>query len=119
MKIYILFAVYVLLSAGGLTLFKLGSKDLIFNMVNNHINISLNWYIIAGTLSYISSFILWLYIITKMKISLAMPISVGLVNVLVIIGAILFIGENVTWLQWLGVLIIFIGLLITSFGATI
>jgi drug/metabolite transporter (DMT)-like permease len=54
-----------------------------------------------------------------MKISLAMPISVGLVNILVIIGAILFIGENVTWLQWAGVLIILIGLLVTSFGATI
>ncbi|MDD2435450.1 MAG: EamA family transporter [Bacilli bacterium] len=117
--ICLLFALYILLSAGGLTLFKIGSKDFVFNIIDNNINLSINWYLIAGILSYISSFFLWLYIITKMKLSIAMPISVGLVNIFVLIGAILFVGENVTWLQWIGVLIILVGLLVTNIGASL
>ncbi|MGI6329236.1 MAG: hypothetical protein ACOXZR_00040 [Bacilli bacterium] len=113
--IYLLFAIYVLLSAGGLILFKLGSKDLIFNVVNGQFNILFNWYLVCGALSYLFSFFIWLYIITQMKISLALPISVGLVNIFVLIGASLIIGETVNVSQWIGVIIIIIGLIVLNF----
>jgi small multidrug resistance pump len=112
--IYFLFIIYILLSAGGLILFKLGSKDLVVNIINGQINLIFNWYLVCGLISYVVSFILWLYIITQTKLSLSLPISVGLVNICVLIGASLFVGENVSMLQWLGVIIIIIGLIILN-----
>lgn len=112
--LYFLFGVYIILSAGGLVLFKLGSKDLIFNIINGQFNLSFNWYLLSGMVSYMFSFLLWLYIVSQTKISLALPISVGLVNILVLLGAIFILGENVSFLQWIGVIVILVGLLILN-----
>jgi len=113
---YLLFFIYVLLSAGGLVLFKLGSHDLVFSLAKGIFNISFNWYLICGIISYLFSFLLWLYIVTQMKLSLAMPLSLALVNIAVLLGAIFIVGESVTTLQWVGVLVIIIGLIIMNFG---
>lgn len=114
--IYLLFAVYIILTVSGLMLFKLGSTDLSMKIVHHIINFSINSKFILGLLCYLSSFLLWLYIIAKMKLSLALPISVGLVNLLVLICSALIIGEKITSLQWIGVIIIIVGLFIINIG---
>lgn len=112
--IIILFLIYVLMSSGGLILFKLGSKDLSFNINSTGFNLSLNWIMLCGILCYLCSFVLWLVIVSKMNLSVAMPISVGLVNVLVLLGSLMVLNEKISIMQWVGTGVIIFGLFLIN-----
>lgn len=112
--IIFLFLLYVCLSAGGLILFKLGSKNAAFHFQSTHFTISLSWIMLLGVVFYALSFILWLLIVSALDLSFAMPLSVGLVNILVFIGSSLVLKESITIMQWVGILVIAFGLFIMN-----
>lgn len=112
--IVVLFTIYIFLSAGGLILFKLGSKDLKLDINSIGFNMSINWLVVCGVICYLCSFILWLVIVSKMNLSMAMPISVGLVNALVLLGSALVLKESISIVQWAGTFVILIGLFMIS-----
>lgn len=111
-----LFVLYVCLSAGGLLLFKWGSADINVNVTSAFFSIRFSWKMLLGILCYGCSFLLWLYIVTQMNLSWAMPLSVGVVNLLVLLGASLLLKETITPLQWIGVMVIVIGLALINAG---
>ena len=115
----ILFALYVCLSAGGLILFKMGAGDMSIHVTSAIFSIQFSWKMILGIVCYGCSFILWLVVVSKMNLSIAMPLSVGIVNVLVLLGSLVFLGETVTVAQWIGVGIVFIGLAIINMGGLV
>lgn len=112
--IVILFVIYVCLSAGGLILFKLGSGDVDVQITSTIFSVKFSWKMILGIFCYGCSFLLWLYIVSKMNLSLAMPLSVGLVNLLVLLGSSIFLKESISVPQWIGVGVIVMGLTIIS-----
>lgn len=112
--IIVLFIVYVCFSVGGLILFKLGSKNLSLNINLTGFNISINWLVLCGILFYMFSFILWLIIVSKMNLSIAMPIQVGVVNVLVLIASSMVLKESISIVQWVGTFVIIIGLFLVN-----
>lgn len=115
----ILFALYVCLSAGGLILFKMGAGDMSIHVTSAIFSIQFSWKMILGIVCYGCSFILWLVVVSKMNLSIAMPLSVGIVNVLVLLGSLVFLGETVTVAQWIGVGIVVIGLAIINMGGLV
>lgn len=112
--IFVLFAIYVILSAGGLILFKLGTKDLNVAVTSKYFEIKFSWLMILGIACYACSFLLWLFIVSKLNLSFAMPLSVGLVNTLVLIGSYFFLHETITITQWIGVVVIIFGLFLIA-----
>lgn len=112
--IVLFFTLYVCSSVGGLLLFKIGSKNLKFGVGTNGFDISINWLVIFGILLYMISFILWLIIVSKMNLSIAMPIQVGVVNILVLIVSTLVLKESVSITQWIGTVIIIGGLFLIN-----
>lgn len=116
MMIIILFIIYVCLSAGGLILFKLGSGETTFSVNVSKLNLEISLKMIAGIFCYGFSFVLWLFIVSKMQLSVAMPLSVGLVNLLVLLGSSIVLKENINVCQWIGVVIIVIGLGFINIG---
>ena len=76
MKIIIMFTCYVLLASSGLILFKLGSAN--SNLTLNIFGLSINYSIkmILGLLCYGFSFVLWMLIVSKTNLTIAMPLSV-------------------------------------------
>lgn len=111
-----MFMLYVCLSAGGLILFKLGSQTADLHVSIASFEIAFSWKMIAGIFCYGFSFILWLLIVSKMDLSVAMPLSVGIVNMLVLLGSSFILKENVNVYQWTGVVIIIIGLCFINGG---
>lgn len=112
----ILFILYVLLSSSGLILFKLGAGN-----ANIHIHLfglALNFSVksIIGIICYGCSFILWMYIVSRMNLTLAMPLSIALVNTLVVIFSLVFLKEKITIIQAVGIFIVIIGVSIMSVG---
>ncbi len=115
MTIIILFVLYVLLASSGLVLFKLGTNSgTIIKILN--LNINFSWKMIAGIMCYGASFLLWLYIVSHMNLTFAMPLSVALVNTLVIFESCILLKERITLTQGIGIFIVIFGVAIMTWG---
>ena len=114
MELVIMFTCYVLLASSGLILFKLGSAN--SNLTLNLFGLSINYSIkmILGLVCYGCSFILWMLIVSKMNLTIAMPLSVALVNTLVLVESCMFLKEKITLLQGIGIFIIIFGVSLMS-----
>ena len=116
MKIIIMFNCYVLLASSGLILFKLGSIN--NNLTLNVFGLSINYSVkmILGLLCYGFSFILWMLIVSKMNLTIAMPLSVAIVNTLVIVESCIILKEKITMIQGIGIFIVLFGVCIMTWG---
>lgn len=117
--IKILFILYVCLSAGGLILFKMGAGRTSIQLTSSLFSLQLSWKMLLGIFCYGCSFLLWLFIVSKMNLSIAMPLSVGLVNLVVLLGSNYFLKETISVSQWIGVGVVIIGLAIINIGGNI
>ena len=70
---------------------------------------------LSGMLCYAVSLLLWLYVLSRIQVSLAYPFHAG-GYILAAIVAWRFLGESPTWLNLLGMALIFLGLLCLSVG---
>ena len=109
---YLLFAIYVLLSSSGLVLFKIGTFGTGFSLFGFNITIKM----IVGIFFYGISFLLWMYIVSKINLTIAMPFSVALVNTLVVVESCLFLKEKISVMQGLGIFIIIFGVIMITIG---
>lgn len=114
MPLIILFIIYALLSAGGLVLFKLGGQDTALELGRIGFSIKLSWRMLIGILCYMLSFLLWLLIVSHTQLTFAMPLSVGVVNILVFLGSNRFLHEEITPLKIAGLAVIVLGLFLIS-----
>lgn len=116
MKLIIMFTCYVLLASSGLILFKLGSAN--SNLTLNIFGLSINYSIkmILGLLCYGCSFILWMLIVSRMNLTIAMPLSVAIVNTLVLVGSCIVLKEKISLMQGVGIFIIILGVCIMTGG---
>lgn len=112
----ILFILYVLLSSSGLILFKLGagSSNIHIHLFGLALNFSIKS--IIGIMCYGCSFLLWLYIVSRMNLTIAMPLSIALVNTLVVIFSLIFLKEKINVTQIVGIFIVIAGVSIMSIG---
>lgn len=111
-----LFIFYVLLASSGLILFKLGSAstNLLITLFGLKVNYSIK--MILGLLCYACSFILWMIIVSKSNLTIAMPLSVAIVNTLVIVESCLLLKEKITITQGIGIVIVILGVFIMTFS---
>lgn len=114
MVLVVLFAVYALLSAGGLVLFKLGGQDAALQLGKTGFSLTLSWKMLLGIFCYLCSFLLWLVIVSRTQLTFAMPLSVGVVNTLVFLGSARFLGEEITPTKIAGLVVIVLGLFLIS-----
>lgn len=116
MKLIIIFTCYVLLASSGLILFKSGSlnANLTLNIFGLAINYSLK--MILGMLCYGFSFLLWMLIVSKMNLTIAMPLSVAIVNTLIVVESVLILKEKMAITQGIGIFIVIVGVCIMTFG---
>lgn len=116
MNVYLLLILDVFFAVGGHLLIKKGALslknlDLTLNNIFNILpEIIKNPYLIFGLSSYGLSFILWTLVLSKIKINVAYPISVGLIITFITIGAYIFHHESITLLQIVGIVIIMLGI---------
>ena len=111
-----LFILYVFLASSGLILFKLGNANanLSINIFSLTIKFSLK--MLLGLFCYGCSFILWMIIVSKTNLTIAMPLSVAIVNTLVVIGSCLILKERISLMQGIGIFIIILGVCIMTYG---
>ena len=115
MLMIFLFILYVVLASSGLVLFKLGSINGVALKILGF-NINFSWKMLAGIMCYGCSFLLWLYIVSNMNLSFAMPLSVALVNTLVILESCVLLKEKITLQQGIGIFIVILGVAVMTCG---
>ena len=69
-----------------------------------------NKYIILGVFLYGSSFILWMAALSTLDVSFMYPL-LSLGYVITAILAVIFLGENITIIRWIGIILIVTGCL--------
>lgn len=111
-KMIVLFLLYVTLTVLGLTLFKLGHIEM--SVDASSFGFLMNWKSLLGICCYMLSFIFWLAIVSRGELSFVMPLSAGLVNLAVVFSAYLILHEKILPLQWTGIFVVAIGLVLMN-----
>jgi drug/metabolite transporter (DMT)-like permease len=108
---FLFIIIYIFLTAGGLILFKVGATNSNMLLINQGlINIKISFLSIAGLLCYMCSFILYLGLISKYNLSYIVPITTGIMQIIMLIAATVIFKETVTLINVIGVIIVLIGI---------
>jgi len=107
---YLFFAVQALIGAAGVLLLRSNLDG--FHLRNLTSSSREAIPIIIGIFLYALSFIMWLIILSKVKVSIAYPVTIGLTLVFTLIGAKLFLKESLNPQAALGVAMIVIGVIL-------
>lgn len=111
----LLIAVYVMLSAGGLVLLKIGAnRGIGISMKKSNIEVSLNLYLILGLMLYICAFVTSLIAMSNLNLNVFYPISAGLVYILVCFISYFGLKEPVNHMQLIGMLVILLGVILMN-----
>ncbi len=115
---FLLLTLVALFNATANLLLKRGSNLIGANIktVNNGLLAALNPYTIGGLALLGLGFFVFIYVLTKVNVSIAYPI-ISLAYILVAIGAHFFLGELLTPIKIAGIVIIIIGVSMLSFSA--
>lgn len=70
---------------------------------------------ILGMVCYITSFLLYLILVSKFDLSKIYPITTGIIFVCVMLASVLFLHEAIQWQQLLGSALILIGVVLLAF----
>ena len=108
--IWIIFAIYALMSALGLLFIKIGSSDTSLAFQNGLFSMQVSPKLIWGLVLYICSFLLSLYIISSMRLTLFYPMATGTVLVLTCIAGIYFLKEHMGAPQIIGAALVLCGI---------
>ena len=114
--IYLILAVSILFTALAQILFKkgmmiLGGLDFsLANVFSVIPNIFKNAYLLFGTIFFGIGFLLWFFVLSKLKLNIAYPISTSVNLGLVVLGSWLFFRESFSLLQILGIVFIVSGI---------
>lgn len=107
--------IYVCLSAGGLTLIKIGTgKELSLSLQQGVLSFRINWAVILGLTLYIASFVTSMIVMKSMNLSIFYPTSAGLVYVVVCAVSFLLLHEKVSTIQLIGISIILLGIIVMN-----
>jgi len=106
--------IYLICSTTGLLLLKgsLGNQSVA--SFSDFIKIWQNWKFIAGFFLYATSFLTWLFILSKKDLSIIFPIVIGLSYIAVFLSALIFLQEEATSWKIFAALLIGTGVIIIS-----
>jgi len=111
----LIIAIYLLLSAGGLVLIKLGADTVAIGMSKGVFNCSISWISILGLLCYICSFLIFTFVLVKkFDLTYIMPIVTGISQILVIVAGLLVFKEHLTRYGIIGIVAVIAGIILMN-----
>ena len=110
---YVITAVYILCTTSGLFLFKLGGDTLSFN-IKNGVNFSIGHLTLCGFILYLVSFLLWQKLLVTNDLSYIVPITTGIVQIIILLIGHYFFHEVLTLQNIVGIILIIAGIILIS-----
>jgi drug/metabolite transporter (DMT)-like permease len=113
---YVLIGVYLVLSLAGVVLFKLGTeREFLLSASNGMFSFKISFISLLGLLSYVCSFLMYMFLISKFDMTYIVPITTGITQVLTVILAVMIFKESLTIPKITGTALIIIGVAIINF----
>ena len=109
--IWIIFVIYVAMSATGLLLIKMGTENTSLVLRDGLLGAQLSYRLLLGLVFYICSFIMSIYIMSQMKLSLFYPLSAGTVLVASCVFSYFILREHISVIQMVGIALILLGII--------
>lgn len=114
----IITGLYVITTAAALVVLKLGSKDGAFaEFINGKLALHLTPYTIGGIVLYGTSFLLYMYLISKFDLGYIIPLTTALVYILIFIASFVIFKESFTAIKIAGIILIVIGVALLNIKA--
>jgi drug/metabolite transporter (DMT)-like permease len=113
MRIYVVLLLNILLLVAGQTAWKIGLDRSGGLRLENLLSVLFSPLILLGILIYGIATLLWLYVLSRLPISLAYPLQ-SIAYVLALLIAFLFFKEIVPPNRWIGAGIILVGITVLS-----
>jgi drug/metabolite transporter (DMT)-like permease len=114
-KVFVLILISISLGSVGQYFFKAGMKDQVVEMGPQIVLMFFKPKVFIGLICYAMATVFWLAVLSKTSLSLAYPfISISYI-VVVLMGQFIF-HEGVSWLSWMGVLVICFGVVLVGLG---
>ncbi len=101
----------------GLALMKLHLAPARSSVLNGALMDNSVMFAAAGIGLYVASFLLWLTIVTKMPLSYAYPMSVGITLLATSLLAIFFLAESISLFRIVGMAVILFGVVIVNLAS--
>ena len=114
MKI-VLTIIYICLTTLGLFLMKIGGNSLSLTLQNG-INFKIGFITLLGFLSYICSFLLWQKLLVTFDLTYIVPITTGIVQLVILLIGIIFFKEQISITGIIGALLIIVGVVLLAYG---
>ncbi|MED4889240.1 EamA family transporter [Lysinibacillus fusiformis] len=112
MKIF-LFILNVLLLVIGQTLWKIGAEKIEISGLRSLMNVVLSPWIIGGGVLYVIATAIWLYLLSKLPLSLIYPLQ-SVAYVIALFVALLIFKEAIPITRWVGVAVILFGVYLVT-----
>lgn len=112
---YILTTLYVVFSSAGIMLIKLGGDSLNLNLKGSF-SLKMGYITLAGLCCYLVSFLLWQKVLVSYNISYIVPITTGIIQIIVLIFSIVVLKEPYSIQSIIGVIVIVIGIVLLTSG---
>ena len=110
---YILTIIYILLTTGGLFCLKTGGNSLSL-VLKNGISFKIGYITTLGFALYICSFLLWQKLLANYDLSYIVPITTGVVQVIVLLISYFFFKENINAINIIGIVLVIAGVILIS-----
>lgn len=108
-------ALYVMATAAGLILLKLGSSaGSPLSFVESKLSLNVNPVVLTGVALYALSFILYTYLISKFDLGYIIPLTTGLVYVLIFVASFFIFKETFTFVKVAAIGMIFAGVILLN-----
>ena len=111
----VLLALYAMLAVGGSTCFKLGaSKALNLQLTGGFFLFRISWLSLLGLCMYAASFILYMGMLSKMEMSVLVPVSVGTVYILSMLVSVVVFHEPFSVEKIIGAVLVLAGIVLMT-----
>ena len=110
---YLLTCIYIALTTGGLFCLKSGGESLILSFKDG-ISFKMGFITALGFLLYIGSFLLWQKLLATYDLSYIVPLTTGIVQVIVILLSYFVFKETISFMNIIGIAMVIIGVVLIS-----
>lgn len=111
-KTILLLAAYAITSSAAVLLLRKGLPQAVDAFRNREFAHGLSLYMTGGALLYAVSFVFWLLILARTYVTIAFPLALAIATTLTVSGAVAFLGEKLSPVRALGIVVILVGILL-------
>lgn len=110
---YLLTVFYIAFTTGGIFCMKSGGDSLQISLKNGF-SINLGYITALGFVLYICSFLLWQKLIATYDLSYIVPITTGIVQVIILLFSYFIFKEHISLVNFIGIVLIIAGIILVS-----